>query len=281
MKIGIIGMGFMGSCIAKNIKESNIDQEIIGIDNNYNHLEQAKSFKFIDTSRTSIKDIHGIDTIIISLPVDVILRTISSILDVLTQEQVIFDIGSTKASVCKLLSSHSKREQYVATHPIAGGVGSNPVEAYHSEDIFNSKTIIICEPEKSSLKSLRRVKLIFRTLRMNIVYLDPSKHDKYMAYISHLPSILSNIIVNNLITYRDTKIRDFIGPGFSSMGKLSKSPPSTFMPIFIDNKDNIQQCIDNSIESLTTIKRLLSGSNEEKLRKFLQENNKFIKEILN
>ena len=95
------------------------EAKIYGIDTNEIHLEEALSMGLIDYSAT-YQDLSIADVVIVSIPVDVMVSVLPKVLDVVNDDAVVLDAGSTKALICSTLEHHPKRRNFLACHPTAG-----------------------------------------------------------------------------------------------------------------------------------------------------------------
>ena len=178
--IYIIGVGLIGGSIAKDIKRLNPELTIYGIDTNAEHLDEALSLKIIDR-KANLEDVKKADIVIVSIPVDVSVNLLPQVLDLISDDTLVMESGSTKTAICKAVENHSKRRNFLATHPIAGTEFSGPNAAM--EGLFKNKTNIICEVEKTAFKLQERALAIFKIMGMRIRYMNPVAHDKHIAYV--------------------------------------------------------------------------------------------------
>lgn len=279
MKIGIIGLGLMGGSFALDIKIPFPSSIIHGIDNSAENLNKAKEIGLIDFI-ISYKDLHKMDLILVAVPVSHSLNIIPKVLDLISLNTLVFDVGSTKQAICELLSDHPKRGNYLAAHPMAGTEFSGPEAA--QKGLYVGKTNIVCEFEKTEIKLRKLALKIFNNLEMKTIYMDPKSHDIHVAYVSHLSHISSFMLGKTVIEKEENEnnIFDLAGSGFESTVRLAKSLPETWTPIFLQNKGNLVLAIEEYVSNLNLIKELILNENESDLSEILNNTNR-IKEILN
>jgi prephenate dehydrogenase len=277
--IYIIGVGLIGGSIAKDVKKLNPDILIYGIDKNEAHLEEALSLNLIDYKAT-FEDLDKADLVIVSIPVDVTEKLLPEILDKVSDDTLVIDSGSTKATICKAVENHPKRRNFLATHPIAGTEFSGPKAAM--EGLFKNKTNIICEVEKTAFKLQERALTIFKIMGMNMRYMNPEAHDKHIAYVSHLSHISAFMLGKTVIEKEKNErdIFDLAGSGFASTVRLAKSSPNMWTPIFKQNKANVIETLDEYINNLTKFKEFMEADNFDDIFNEM-ENTNHIKDILN
>ena len=168
MKIYIIGIGLIGGSFAIDVRDAIPSSIIYGIDTNAQHLEVAKSLGVIDSPAT-IEDLHQADVVLLAIPVDSAIIMLPKVLEHINDDTLVIDAGSTKHKICKTVEAHSRRRNYLAAHPIAGTEFSGPKAAI--KGLYQGKTNIICEIEKTAFRLQERALDIFAKLGMrNSIY---------------------------------------------------------------------------------------------------------------
>lgn len=279
MNVFIIGTGLIGGSMALDLRKHFPDAKIFGIDAHSNHLEQAESSGLIDVSAT-LADLPVADVVIVSVPVDACLTLLPQVLEGISEQAVVIDVGSTKLPICEAVENHPKRSQFLAAHPIAGTEFSGPTAAVSG--LFFGKTNIICEVEKTSFKLQEKALEIFQKLGMRIRYMSPKSHDKHIAYVSHLSHISSFMLGKTVIEKEkhERDIFDMAGSGFESTVRLAKSSPAMWTPIFKQNKKQVMRALDEYIANLSHFRNLMESDDYELVFQEMQQVNR-IKEILN
>lgn len=275
----IIGIGLIGGSLAKDIKKSRPDITIHGIDTSAQHLNEALELGIID-EKTTVEAIYKADLIILSTPVDAAVKLLPMLLDRVSDFGLVVDVGSTKSEICKVANAHAKRRNFLAMHPIAGTEFSGPKAAV--ANLFQQKTNIVCEIEKTAFKLQEKALNLFASLGMCMRYMHPESHDKHIAYMSHLSHISAFMLGKTVIEKEKNErdIFDMAGSGFESTVRLAKSSPAMWTPIFKQNKDNVIETLQEYISNLTHFKTLLESDDFEGVYKEMDETN-YIKQILN
>jgi prephenate dehydrogenase len=279
MKVYVIGLGLIGGSLALDIKREFPDAEIFGIDANEQHIEQAIKLGIVSDT-AAIEDLANADWVIVAVPVNTIALLLPQVLDKIGDNTIVFDVGSTKAAICKAVEGHPKRRNFIAMHPIAGTEFSGPSAAVTG--MFNGKTNIICEVEKTAFKLQERALALFNTLGMRIRYMDAVSHDMHIAYVSHLSHISSFMLGKTVIEKEkdERDIFDMAGSGFASTVRLAKSSPATWAAIFRENKTNVGLALQQYITNLQTFQELLECEDYEGIYNEMENTNR-IKNILN
>lgn len=277
--IYIIGVGLIGGSLALDIKSKNEQAKIFGIDTNDSHLEEALQLDIID-QKASYDDLKDADLVVLSIPVDKAVSELPKVLDAISDKTLVLDVGSTKFPICNAVETHKNRHNFLATHPIAGTEFSGPKAAIHN--LFQKKTNIICEVEKTSFKLQEKALQLFSNLGMHIRYMNPEAHDKHIAYVSHLSHISSFMLGKTVIEKEKNErdIFDMAGSGFESTVRLAKSSPAMWTPIFKQNRVNVIETLDEYINNLNQFKSLMESNDFDEIYNEMKNTN-HIKDILN
>ncbi|WP_298157403.1 prephenate dehydrogenase [Flavobacterium sp.] len=279
MKVYVIGVGLIGGSMALDIQDLYPEAVIFGVDSNDSNLNEAERLGVVHKS-APIEAVADADIVIVAVPVDAALIIVPKVLDLINDNALVFDTGSTKAAVCKIISNHPRRKQFMATHPIAGTEFSGPTAALRG--LFEGKTNIICEVEKTAFKLQEKGMQLFRDLGMRIRLMEPKAHDRHIAYVSHLSHISSFMLGKTVIVKEkhESDIFDMAGSGFESTVRLAKSSPAMWTPIFKQNKKQVLKSLEEYIANLEHFRNLLEQDNFEAIFEEMQNTNR-IREILN
>ena len=277
-KVAVLGLGLIGGSLALELKKATW-ATIYGIDKNAEHLNRALELGII-YKKADINIVKEVDVVIIAVPVNAIPKLTIQVLDLINENTLVFDVGSTKSVVCKTVKNHPKRKNFVAVHPISGTEFSGPNAAIYN--LFTNKVNIICEQNLSSKEMVNRTVNIFEKLKMRNVFIDSAEqHDKHIAYVSHLSHISSFMLGKTVLEIEEDEknIFDMAGSGFESTVRLAKSNPETWTPIFLQNKEYLLKSLNEYIKNLNHFKEILTNESAEKIYAIMQNTNK-IKNVL-
>lgn len=277
-KLVVVGLGLIGGSLAKDLK-LRMDYKVYGIDKNINHISKAIELGIID-EEGSLNDVEDAAVVIIAVPVDVMPKVISQVLDKVGLDTLVFDVGSVKNEICTAIEYHPNRKNFLAAHPMAGTEFSGPEAAILN--LFDDKVNIICEADKTDWKILDKAISLFKKLNMRIKMMNPVEHDRHIAYVSHLSHVSSFMLGKTVleIEKNEEAIFDMASTGFASTVRLAKSSSATWTPIFLENKENLIKSLDEYIKNLKEFKIMIEENDTEGLNKTM-DNTNYIKTILN
>jgi prephenate dehydrogenase len=278
MRLAVIGIGLMGGSLALSLKKKGFVSNVIGVDNNLDHQTEALRLGIVDEIMTLEDAVKLSDIIAIATPVNTAEKLLPSVLD-LVDKQIVFDLGSTKEAVAQIASAHAKKGRFVPTHPMWGTEFSGPSAA--QSDAFENKATVICNREQVDIDALQTVERLYETLGMHIVSMNATKHDIHVAYVSHISHITSFALANTVLEKEkeSDNIFELASGGFDSTVRLAKSNAATWVPIFMQNKENVLDVLNEHISQLRKFKSCLEKENFEYLSDLI-ENANGIKRIL-
>tara|TARA_B100001027_G_scaffold178509_1_gene129828 strand:+ start:241 stop:1104 length:864 start_codon:yes stop_codon:yes gene_type:complete len=278
MKVGIIGLGLMGGSFSRDIKNIYKKSKIFGLDSSESNFQMSFELKLID-GKLDDNNISKMDIVLISVPVDETVKILPNVLNKIGNKTLVLDVGSTKNEICKSVLNHKNRKQFLAMHPIAGTENSGPNASVSG--LYFEITNIICEVEKTEKYFFDKAMKVFNDLRMKIIYMDSKSHDEHISYVSHLSHVTSFMLAKTVIEKEknEKNIFDMAGSGFESTVRLAKSSPKMWTPIFLQNKTNLVEALENYIKNLNDLKLKIENDNKNSILIDLNKINR-IKKIL-
>jgi prephenate dehydrogenase len=278
MRLAVIGIGLMGGSLALSLKRKGFVSNVIGVDNNLNHQTDALRLGIVDEIMTLEDAVKLSDVIAIATPVNTAEKLLPLVLD-LVDKQIVFDLGSTKEAVAQIASVHANKGRFVPSHPMWGTEFSGPSAA--QSDAFENKATVICNKEQVDADALLTVERLYKALGMHIVYMNATKHDIHVAYVSHISHITSFALANTVLEKEkeSDNIFELASGGFDSTVRLAKSNAATWVPIFMQNKENVLDVLNEHISQLKKFKSCLEKENFEYLSDLIESANG-IKRIL-
>jgi prephenate dehydrogenase len=272
--VTVIGVGLISGSFALALKEKNLAKHIIGVARTEASAKKALELGLIDEALPLKEAVAKSNFIYIAIPVDAVIPVVRQIMDLITDKQIVADASSTKSALNQALENHPLRKQFVSTHPMWGTEYSGPEAAVHGA--FVGRSCVICDKEKSDEDAVNIVEEIYRLLGMNIVYMDSQIHDVHAAYVSHISHITSFALANTVLEKEkeEEAIFELSGGGFESTVRLAKSTASMWVPIFMQNRENVLDVLNEHITQLRKFKASLEKENVQYLTELIENANK-------
>ncbi len=273
MEVCIIGLGLLGGSFSLALKGAREDIKVIGVDINPDNKDSALRLGIADRIESFEEGVKKAELVVLATPVNIIVKQILPVLDLLKEDAVLIDLGSTKEEVCRIADTHPKRQRYVASHPIAGTENSGPEAAFGA--LMHHKTVIICDKEKSDPKAVDFMESMYKSIDMSIAHMHSVEHDQHIAFVSHLSHITSFALGATVLDKEkdERSIFTMAGSGFSSTVRLAKSSPDMWAPIFTQNQKNISVALEAYIAKLKQFKKILDSNDEPSSYNLMKEAN--------
>lgn len=284
-KVTIIGIGLIGSSIARVIKQNKLAKELRAFDANKEYLRLAKELNIVDTAYENLAEsIEDADLIIYATPVGVYENITKQIVPHLKKGAIITDVGSVKQCVVETIEKYLSDDLgivFVPGHPVAGIEKSGP-EAGFSE-MFAGRWFIITPSEYSTKEAIDKISKLWETANMKIDIMTPGHHDKVMAAVSHLPHLIAYSIVGtvaDLEGYEQKEIIKYSASGFRDFTRIAGSDPTMWRDILLNNKSTIMDLIQRFVEDLIALQRNIRWGEGEKLFELFSRTQKIRKEVI-
>ncbi len=269
MTAAIIGLGLMGGSLAMAIKKLPMIKSIIGFDHNKAHEEEALKLRLVDKI-VSFDEVKDADIIILAIPVDGIISCIKD-LEGIKKRTTVIDLGSTKEKIVNSIPS-ILRKNIVAAHPMTGTEKFGPSAAL--DDLYHDKVVVLCDLENSGEHQQETAVRLFSQIHMRLVYMKASEHDLHVAFISHMPHLISYSLANSVLKHEEHQnILNLAAGGFRSMSRLAKSSPNMWGDIFRQNKTHLLDSLSYFEKELDLMKKMVENEQWDDLDVKMKEAN--------
>jgi prephenate dehydrogenase len=267
MNVAIIGLGLMGGSLALSLKKLDFIDEIVGVDHNISHQEEALKLGLVEKI-VNFEALKNYNVIILAIPVNGIIAALQNLTHV-SQNTTIIDLGSTKEIILNSVPKEI-RKNFVAAHPMTGTENFGPSAAF--EGLYEDKVVVLCNLEESGEHQSNIAKKIFKSLGMKKYFMKSHEHDRHAAFISHMPHAISYSLANTVMKQENKRnILLLAAGGFRSMSRLAKSSPTMWEDIFKQNKKNLLEAIELFEGELSSLKKSIENDDWQKVNETLQQ----------
>lgn len=270
-RISIIGLGLIGGSWALALKRLGHKTSCIGYDRP-EVLSKALSAGALDSAAEDLPSaVRNADLVILATPVGAILDLLGKLQPHILSRALVTDVGSTKRLICQRAKELiGNGPLFLGGHPLAGKERSGFENADPSifKNVFYALTP--SRPEDMDDQRVKAFVQLLESLGVRPCVTEASSHDLAVAYLSHVPQLLSSGLAS-LIADEVAEERlplELAGSGFRDMTRLADSPYALWRDICLTNTENIRAGIEALIEKLESIKCHLSDRELE--RTFVQ-----------
>jgi prephenate dehydrogenase len=261
-QVTIIGTGLIGGSLGLALKKRRLAGRIIGCDRTP-VLERARACGAIDAGVTNSADaVRGSDLIVLATPVLAIVDQIDRLAPSLPSRTLVTDVGSTKVEVAKHASKSfgkTASQRFLPGHPMAGKEQAGVESA--DADLFEGAAWLFTPLPRQNPHAGMCGEFIgcVEKLGAKVALLDPVVHDRFCAWISHLPQMISTAVAATLVDEfgADAPLLDIGGRALREMTRIAGSPYSMWRDVAITNKENLSQALQKIEQRLAHIRENL------------------------
>lgn len=285
-KVAIIGIGLIGSSLARVIKKEKLAGKISCYDLNPEYRRQALELGIVDeASETAFAAVKDADLVVLSTPVGAYGAITREIAPHLAAGAIITDVGSIKKYSLQEIENNLPAERsdivVVAGHPVAGTEKSGPEAGFDS--LFSGRWCILTPSIRSTDEAVAKISQMWEAAGMMIEKMTPAHHDKVMAAVSHLPHLIAFSIVGtvaDLEGYEQQEIIKYSASGFRDFTRIAGSDPTMWRDILLNNKETILELIQRFVEDLIALQRNIRWDEGDKLFQLFSRTQKIRKEVI-
>jgi cyclohexadieny/prephenate dehydrogenase len=269
-RIGLIGLGLIGSSLARAIKRMNLARSLHAIDTDAAVCERVKALALADhVTSDAAEGVKGCDLVILCVPVGACGPLAQQIGPHLPSGAIVSDVGSVKSAVVKAVKPHLPESvHFIPAHPVAGTEYSGP-DAGFSTLFLNRWCILTPLPDADETKSLLLQKF-WESIGANVEVMTPERHDLVLAVTSHLPHLIAYNIVGtaaDLETVTQSEVIKFSAGGFRDFTRIAASDPTMWRDVFLNNKQAVLEMLGRFTEDLALLQRAIRWGDGETLFK--------------
>jgi len=263
-QVTIIGTGLIGGSLGLAMKKRRLAGSVVGCDH-APVLERAKDCSAIDSGNANPADaVRGSDLIILATPVITIIDLIDWLGPALPSRTLVTDVGSTKAQIVERAAKsfgRSAGQRFLAGHPMAGKEYSG-VE-FADADLFEGAAWLFTPLPRQNPHAGLCGEFVQCVEKMGsrVAVFDPADHDRFCAWISHLPQMISTALTASLVEEfgPEAPLLEIGGRALQELTRISASPYSMWRDIAITNKQNIADVMNKLEQRMAHIRENLDS----------------------
>lgn len=270
ISVGFFGLGLIGGSIAKAIHYYyGVDAKIYAVEKDEKSLMLALQEGIIDSlNENSFKQIAKCDYIFLCAPIQENSECIREIAPFISKDTILTDVGSVKKQTFSIIREFSLESSFIGGHPMTGSEKNTYMNS--SKQLLENAYYIYSPTNFTSTSKIERFVILLETIKVLPIHMDEKEHDYCVGAISHVPHILSSILVN-LVQKEDTPnelMKQIAAGGFKDITRISSSNPAMWSKICIENTEFICKLIETLEKDLQSVKVFLEDSSYERMFSF-------------
>lgn len=269
--VAIVGLGLMGGSLAAALSAAAACRRIVGVARRHSTLSMAQDLRFIQRGASDVRQgVAEADLVILATPVRDVLTKIATIGPWLKPGAVLMDVGSTKAEVCCAMDALPPQVQPLGGHPMCGKETSGLAMA--DPGLYRDRVFVLCPLERTAPEALALALEMVRAVGGRPLQLDPARHDRLVAAISHLPYLLAVTLLNAAadVAGEDALAWRLAAGGFRDTSRVGAGDVTMMLDILATNRGPILEAVRDAREELGALERALEAGDFEGLQGLLE-----------
>ena len=288
MNIGIVGLGLIGGSLGLDLythrqkPQAQISDHpstspspsyrILGISLEQKTCEVAVQRGVVDEASVDLSLMSQADIIFICTPIAAIAPTVEKLIPYLQPHTILTDVGSVKKPIVD--SCSALWPNFVGGHPMAGNTQTGIDAAQHH--LFVNKPYVITPTANTPVESIEIVESIVDLLQAKIYHCQPEEHDRAVAWISHLPVIISGSLIASLRQEDNPDVallaHYFASSGFRDTSRVGGGNPELGLMMAKYNRDALLRSLQSYRQTLDKITTYIEQEDWQTLDQQLNQN---------
>jgi prephenate dehydrogenase len=262
-RVAVLGTGLMGTSVA--MAAARAGASVRGWDIDPGTAARAAARGGFDQAATLDDAVAGADLVVVCTPIPTIAPLATAALAA-APGAIVTDVGSIKGRVSREVGRQATVEhlgRYVPGHPMGGSERSGPEHA--SPSVLDGIVWVIAAGEASDPGAVESLEAWVARLGARPVRMSPDRHDRLVAFVSHLPQVASTALMSLAATEEadEPEILLLAAGGFRDLTRLAASDAGLWSSILLANREQISEAIDLYVERLRTLRDDVIGSRGE------------------
>ncbi|HEY0292188.1 MAG TPA: prephenate/arogenate dehydrogenase family protein [Hansschlegelia sp.] len=267
-RLAIIGVGLIGSSIARAVRKAGLAETILLADPDSHVRERAAALGLGDeVFADSGEAAANADIVIVCAPVGVCGAIAAEIGPRLKPGAILSDVGSVKGAIIRAMAPHvPAHAHFVPAHPIAGTEDSGPDAGF--AELFEGRWTILAPSPDADPAAVAKLRALWEGIGAKVDVMTPEHHDLVFAIVSHVPHLIAYNIVGTAADLEDvtqSEVIKYSASGFRDFTRIAASDPTMWRDIFLNNRDAVLQMLGRFVEDLTALQRAIRWGEGDKL----------------
>ncbi len=268
--IAIVGMGLMGASLGYDLQ--GYCRRVTGVVRRPEAVKEAVLAGCVDDATLDARaTVAEADLVVLATPVRTVLRQITELGPHLRPGGILLDMGSTKGKICGAMTGLPDHVQGMGGHPMCGKeqAGLSAAEA----GLYKNCTFVLCPLPQTTVETQTLVSELVQFIGARALVVEPERHDRLVASISHLPYLTACALVAHVaaVGEEDAVVWDVAASGFRDSSRVAASDVRMLMDILLTNRKAVLDAIEDYQGRLAVLRDRLEDADEAELRILLEE----------
>jgi prephenate dehydrogenase len=273
----VLGLGAIGGSLAWQARLAGVARVIGFSPERSEGIQALKASAITDLADTPARAVRDADLVVLAVPPKPTLDLIGTLSPILETSALLTDVCSVKAPVLERATAAGVADRFVGAHPLAGTHESGFASA--RPDRLRGCVVYICETATAAGQRAADSVAGFweQTLEASVVRIDAERHDRQLAWTSHLPQAIAYALAETMAEHGMPGVS--YGSGAKDTTRLAASNPEMWVDILLYNEAAIGEALELTQVRVAELRRLLSARDSVGLRSYLNRAQTFRKGI--
>jgi cyclohexadieny/prephenate dehydrogenase len=259
-RIAIIGIGLIGSSLARVIRRDNPATHIVACARRAETLDAVRRLNIADEATDDpVAAVAGADLVVLATPLSAYAEIAREIAPKLKPGAIVTDVGSVKeAAIRDIAPVLPELVHFVPGHPVAGTEHSGPEAGF--AEMFADRWCILTPLPETAPEAVAKITALWQLAKMRVVEMPAEHHDKVLAVTSHLPHLIAYTIVGTATELGQdlqSEVVAYSAGGFRDFTRIAASDPVMWRDIFLANNEAVLELLQRFSEDLTALQRAI------------------------
>jgi len=270
-QVAVVGLGLMGGSLAAALSTLGACRQVVGVARRRSTLTTALDLRFIHKGTTDLQEgVAEADIVILATPVQDIIAKIGIVGPMLKPQCLLMDVGSTKQAICQAMEALPGHVHPMGGHPMCGKEASGLAMA--DPALYRDQVFVLSPLARTSAKAVDLGKSLALSIGAKPLILDPQRHDRLVAAISHLPYMLAVTLVKAAedVASGDPMVWKLAASGFRDTSRLAAGDISMMLDILATNRTHVLEMLGQAQVRLSSLMEHLEREDLASLREAMR-----------
>jgi len=221
------------------LRARGLAREVVGVTRVAETIDAAASRGAIDRGTVTPEEgVAGAELVVLATPPDLVIPMAERVLPRLESGTILTDVTSVKGEIVRSIEplAGPRGTAFVGGHPMAGNAGRGIAAA--DAALFEGAVYLLTPTARSSSGAVARLSDLARAIGARPAVLDPDKHDRAVAIVSHLPYLVAAALMGI-----SDGAEQAAGPAFLGATRVAGSPTALWGQICRLNQGPIAEAV--------------------------------------
>lgn len=274
MIIGIIGIGVIGSSLARALRARDAGDEILIADRAADSLRQAEDLRLGDRSFSGATELAPLcDILFVCVPVDGIVAVVRSLAPHIKPGAIVTDVGAVKSGIVEEATRLlAPRAHFIGGHPITADSEQGGPAAGRA-DLFHGKPYLLID-NPAAPDAQQKLAALLRGIGAEVRGIGAARHDQILAFTSHLPHLLAYAAMRaapEASRRAGEDVKTYTGGSFRDLTRVAGAGSDVWASILLLNRAPLLEAYGILRQEIDRLISLVEKGDRDALKTYIDE----------